>query len=83
MHQENYHHDKALKSASGKQSRARLSGKMAKSPEVSYACHVQCYWSRKGGGGNGPPKLTFMHGSQVRGLTYNECSLINVANALA
>ena len=36
-----------------------------------------------GGGGDGPPKLTFMHGSQVRGLTYNECSLINVANALA
>ena len=38
MHQENYHHDKALKSASGKQSRARLSGKMAKSPEVAKLC---------------------------------------------
>ena len=61
MHQENYHHDKALKSASGKQSRARLSGKMAKSPEVSYACHVQCYWSRKGGGGGEWPPQTNFH----------------------
>ena len=48
------------------------------------SCTVLLAWGGGGGGGGEcPPKLTLMHGSQVRGLTYNECSLINVANALA